>query len=199
MGSCLASLATSLAPTLVDLSPVTPSSGELRLSPAAGRRRRLPCSGCAAGYGPQIVPLCVQYPSCVQMIMQLFKSHAVMPGKYLPSTAPAQHVGPPSHPHAGCPASNSQLPPPGELLTISPQSPWLLPAGLTLCPSPGSPAGFGAVMGCCSARHPACLLPRWWQQQQGFRAGLSEAFVQAVVQGSFFFLLLSMLLAGCQD
>lgn len=121
------------------------------------------------------------------MIMQLFKSHAVMPGKYLPSTAPAQHVGPPSHPHAGCPASNSQLPPPGDLLTISPQSPWLLPAGLTLCPFPRSPAGFGAVMGCCSAQHPACLLPRRWQQQQGFRAGLSEAFVQAVVQGSFFF------------
>ncbi|KAM6034905.1 carbonic anhydrase 9-like isoform 2-T2 [Theristicus caerulescens] len=49
------------APTLVDPSPVTPSSGDPLLPPAAGRRRRLPHSSHAAGYSLQIVPLCAQY------------------------------------------------------------------------------------------------------------------------------------------
>ncbi|RLV98223.1 hypothetical protein DV515_00011046 [Chloebia gouldiae] len=56
------------------------------------------------------------------MIMQLFKSHAFMLGKHLSSTAPSQHVGPPSHPHARCPTCNAWLPPPWEVLTISLQA-----------------------------------------------------------------------------
>lgn len=101
-----------------------------------------------AEYGPQIVPLCTPYPGCVQTIVQLFQSHTVTLGKYLPSPVPAQHVGQLSHLLVGYLASNSQLWPPGMLLTVALQATVLqvLPAGVTPYPSPGSPAGSRAAV-----------------------------------------------------
>lgn len=101
------------APMLADPSLVIPSAGDPLLTPAAGRRQQLSRSGCTAGCSPQIVPLCAPYLSCVGVIMQLFKSLVIMMSKYLPGTAPAQHVAPWSHPHAGCPEAMAGCIPPG--------------------------------------------------------------------------------------
>lgn len=88
---------------------------------------------------------------------------------------------------AGCPLPGS----------CSPSRCRRLPAGLTPCPSSRSPAGFGAALGCCSAGHPACLLPGQVVAVMGeFLAGLSEAFVWAVVQGFFFFFFFTLNASG---
>lgn len=99
-----------------------------------------------------------------------------MLGKHLSSTAPSQHVGPPSHPHARCPTCSVWLSLPWELLTISLQATvhtvsacWAHPMCLSGV-SCGVQCSHGVLQ--CSA---PCLLPRLWQQRWGeFLAGLKQ-------------------------
>lgn len=142
------------------------------------------------------MPPCAPYLSHVQMIMQFFKSHAFMLGKHLPSSAPSQHAGPPSHPHDRSPTCNVWLPPPWELLTISLQT--NVPTAAAGWALPRCLSGVScAVMGCCTAQHPACFLGCSNHSGGSFWLGSARLRCGLWFRDPFFSPFL-MLLAGCQ-
>lgn len=161
------------APTLVDPSPVTPSSAPAL---AAGGRQQLPHSSRTAGSRLQLVPLCV-----IPDMMQLLKAMLVMWVNICPLSSHPCVGLPPSHPYAGA------LPTIAGYLLLRSCSPSHCRLLLLFGVSYGVWCS-GGVLRCSAPCLPAS------QAVDKFIVGLSKVFVWAAGPGSFLFSIPSMVL-----